>query len=407
MWPSRSPLLRSFVPRLPRFVRRNARRARGLTAAAILTAPVLLVLAAPVRAQPANGKTVAELRRLIDEIAAGDELESNDAAERLVSVVVNPLAEALGNIESRPAAEQVRLRKVLGRLTAALRSKIFRAALNERDQKLLDACIRQDAELVEQCFHEDARTRLAALRRVPHEPDSGAGLLVAALVNDVDADVASAALEAAAALKGPVLARALTRYVADASQALKSGHYGPHEQEVAYVVAMFVARSIEILGESKSRESVPAIVASLETLARSPYAGPEFYDIGRVARALGRIGDERAVPALLALLNDNRTHTRLALGAGKLGEQTVGDVALLGVLEIYGLDPRRVGFHVADRQAQPFVCFLDNESRLAAYRTFMEWHKQNAERPPAERGPLTTQPAERGSATTQPVESKP
>ncbi|MGE0480546.1 MAG: hypothetical protein AB7Q17_08750 [Phycisphaerae bacterium] len=362
---------------------------------------------ATLRAQSASGGTVPELRRLIDDIATGDEVESNDAAERLVARIVNPLADALGNLESRPAAEQVRLRKVLGRLTAALRAKVFRASLTESDSKLLDALIRQDAELVEQCFHEDARTRLSALRRIPHEPDSGAGLLVAALVNDADADVASAALEAAAALKGPVLARALTRYVADASQALKSGHYGPNEQEVAYVVAMFVARSIEILGESRARESVPAIVASLEALGRSAYAGPEFYDISRVARALGRIGDERAVPALLALLNDNRTQTRLALGAGKLGEQTVGDVALLGVLEIYGLDPRRVGFYIADRQPQPFVCFLDHESRLAAYRTFMEWHKQNADRPVAERKPLTTRPAQRGGATTQPAESTP
>ena len=334
-----------------------------------------------------------ELKQLVDRIARGSERDSADAAEQLVERLIGPVAKALGSMQSRPAEEQVRIRRALARLSAALRVRLMRTDLEEQDRKLFDAFAGRYPELVEQLFDDDSRLRLVALRRLPIEPDIGAGVLVAAKVDDPDEDVAVAALEVAAELKDAAVVRGLTRYVAGATEALKSGFYGPDDQEVAVTVALFVSRAAKILTDAGARGSVPQIAEALDVLGRSGYRA--VFDTPGIALGLGELRDERAVAALLKLLPDQRRHNVKSLGPGKLLTQTHGDAALFALVRIYGLDPGAFGLRDA-RPKGEFFGFLTPEAREKGHRGFLKWHQANAEKPAAKRALPTTRPAEKG-----------
>lgn len=354
--------------------------------AVLLCAAWLTALSTPA----AQAQQDPELQRLVEKITRGDEAEARGAAERLIERVIGPVAQALGSVESRPAEEQTRVRDVLARLSAALRVRLFRADLGPPERKLYDDFAAQYPELVEQLFHDDYRKRLGAVRRIPLEPGTGAGVLVVGKVNDSDGDVASAALEAAAALHDEVVIRGLTRYVHDVTVAVKSGYFGPGEEEAAIVIGMFVDRSIRILGEARARESVPVILEALSHFGET-YPS-DFFDVAQVAIALAKIGDERAAPALLEFIDRKRPYRFHFAGPDSKAVQTIGDAVLLSLLRIYEIQPETLGFLVA-KPPSSFAGFVDDKFREVARHTFRKWYQQNADKPRSERRPPTTQPA--------------
>lgn len=335
-----------------------------------------------------------QLQRLVDQIARGDEVEAAAATEELVERLVRPVADALGALESRPAAEQRRLRGLLSRLSAALRLKLYRAELSEVERKLLDEFVRQHPDLSHQLFDPNFLVRQASLARIPLEPNSGAGLMIAARVNDEDEQVAAAALEVALKLHDPVVARRLTLYVQGATEAIRSGYYSASEQEIALTVAQFVARSIHVLGEAQDAEAVPTIIDALEYFGRSPY----WIDRTAVTdsmNALGQIGDERAAQVLLGFLNDTEVIRFRAAPDGRRATSTVGDVALWNLCRIFKVPPESLGLVVL-KDFGVFVGFADEAQRVAARTAFLTWHRENAGKPASERGAPTTQPAKSG-----------
>jgi hypothetical protein len=345
---------------------------------------------AAISTPPAQAQQDPDLERLVEKITRGDETEAREAAERLIERVIGPVAQALGSVESRPAKEQMRVREVLARLSAALRVRLFRADLEAAERKLYDEFAAQYPELVEQLFHDDYRKRLGAVRRIPLEPGTGAGVLVVGKVNDSDGDVAAAALEAAAALHDDVVIHGLTRYVRDVTAAIKSGFYGPGEEEAAIVVGTFVDGSIRILGEARARESVPVI---LEALSHFGETYPtDFFDVAQVAIALGKMGDERAAPVLLKFIDRNRPYRFHFAGPDNKAVQTIGDAVLLSLLRIYEIQPEALGFFVAAPPSS-FAGFVDDKYRQVARHTFRKWYQQNADKPRSERRAPTTQPA--------------
>jgi hypothetical protein len=342
----------------------------------------------------ATAQDAEEIRRLVDEIARGDEQDAADAADELVDRLIGPVAAALGSLEARPAAEQLRIRKALARLSAVLRVRLTRADLPAEDRELFDTFAKRYPELVERLFADDWRRRLSALRQIPLEPRTGAGVLIAVKVNDPDEDVAVAALEIAAKLgksKDEGLVRGLARYVRGATATLKSGLYGPEDQDLAATVALFVSRAIKVLCAAEARASVPAIADALDTLGHSDYR--VIFDTAGIALGLGELRDERAADVLLKFVHDRQVHQNKALPGRRLLRQTIGDAALLGLLRIYGLEPKVFGF--VEAEGVPFLGFLDAEAREAAQRRFLRWHKENAGRPPGERTVPTSQPTEK------------
>ena len=194
-------------------------------------------------------------------------------------------------------------------------------------------------------------------------------------------------------MQDAAVVRGLTRYVADATEALKSGFYGPDDQEVAVTVALFVSRAALVLTGAGARESVPQIAEALDVLGRSGYRA--VFDTPGIALGLGELRDERAVAALLKLLPDQRRHNAKALGPGKLLTKTYGDAALFALLRIYGLDPNAFGLLDASPKGE-FFGFLTPEAREKGHRGFLQWHQANADKPAAKRALPTTRPAEKG-----------
>lgn len=315
------------------------------------------------------------LRKLIEQIASADEDDREDAEEELIRRLSGPLVAAVGNLEARPIEQQARVVRALERYQSVLRLELARVSLREPDRKLLDEFTRSQRALVEQLFSDAPALRLAAVRRIPLKPDSGAGVLLALKVNDADGDVAEAALDSALRLRDEVVARSLVHYVRSATQAIAGGYYGPQDSDTAAVVARFVRMSIEVIGAARYREGVPDVVAAVRVLARTPFAAPGFFELPPIAAALAELGDRRAAPVLMELLDQTGSSRVVSLGPGRLATVTVGDEMLLALLRLYERPPADFGFQANDAGA---LAFPDEDTRVEGHRRFRLWHRENA-----------------------------
>lgn len=373
-----------------------------IIAAAVLMQPGL---AQDARAQteppprPAQQGETAALRELLALIARGDEIESSDAVDDLVDRVVDPLVAALGKSADRPVAEQLRLRAALARLTAALRMRLARANLPAEDQQHFDRFASVHEELLYALFDDDELTRQEALQRIPLDPGSGAGVIIAMKVDDWSENVADAALDLALKLRDSRLADGLARYVQGVVEALRSGAYKPADQEVVLTLGVFSGRAIRVLGESGDARYAPVVMDALEFFGK----GALWIDGGPFVesfRALARFGDERAAAQLITFFETAALHRAGVRVEGRIATQTVGDVALLAFLQLYGLEPAALGMvrpAQEERAPRDFWGFHDPASRERAFRAARLWHAANAALPRADRAPLTL------SAASQPA----
>jgi hypothetical protein len=231
---------------------------------------------------------------------------------------------------------------------------------------------------------------MAAVLQVPLEPNTGAGVVIAAKVNDEDEDVAVAALRAAGQLHDAVVARNLTRYIRDATTAIAAGFYGPEQQDIARTVALFVWESGKIIGSAGATESVPALCEALRFFGQSPYW--DHYRRARLIQVLGELGDRQAASLLLEFLDDAATLRWHTTEDNKRVTQTVGDVALQSLLRLYELNPADFGLLTPLAGGQ-FAGYADEEARREGHRAFRIWHEQHARSQPAQNRPSASQPA--------------
>lgn len=334
----------------------------------------------------------AELRKLIDEIATGDEEDSRDAADRLIERVIGPLTDALGSLEKRPLEEQLRIQKALSRVTAALKIRLVRADLSEADRALFDKLVRDEPELVEHLFDDDPDVRLDAVRRIPLEPNSGAGVALAIKMSDPDYTVAEAAIEAGERLRDPVLLRGLRHFVSEAVKVAKSGIYGANQPDLVLALAQRVRPCVKILGDAQYADALPELLEAMRIFWRRELRN--VYEVPIVFDALARIGDERAVPPLLEFINEPELYLTQHIAGNRMAKQTVGDAALLAAIRIYRLNPEDFGFFI-DAPPSTFIGFVEPSERDEAQRAFALWRRDNADKPAAERKPPASQPSRR------------
>ena len=293
--------------------------------------------------------------------------------------------------------------RALNRVQAAIRVELARVALDGPDRKLFDDYARDNRELVAQLFDDSQQIRFAAVKRLPLKPDSGAGVFIALKVNDSDGDVAEAALESALRLKDTVVARCLTHYVRSVAEALRTGFFGPDNQDAAAISAQYVRRSIEVIGAAKYREAAPVVAEALLQLGKSPYAMPGFFELPPIAEALANLGDRRAAGVMLAFL-DHAGSSRVApLGPGRMLTITVGDEILLMLCRLYDQKPPDFGMLTSEAGVSGYA---DDDARQEGHRKFRIWYREHGEPPtsqpaawPAGRPPADApQPASRSTA---------
>jgi hypothetical protein len=327
----------------------------------------------------AMGQSDDKVKALIDRVAKGSPEESAEAAEELAEMFARPIAAAIGKLGDRPPEEVRRLRAAVRTVSAALNIRVFELDLPEEDRKLFRRFFEDNRELTYALFSPSASERGEALARVPLDRGSGSGIVIAARVDDEEEDVAFAALDVAAELRDAVVARRLRAYVKDATEAIRGGAFGPQDQGTARAVAMIVARCIRILTLAKDADAIPAQIDALTYFMKSPYWLPD--ECIESLRAVGETGDERAAAALLTFLDDARGEQARSLGVGRLVVQTLGDVSLLALLRIYGLEPEAFAFIKAGTERSEMYGYLDPRSRLEGRRAFLKWHEQNAALP--------------------------
>ena len=351
----------------------NTSSLRHCAAVSTFLAFCLAGFVCPARAQDVPSSD--RLKPLIDKIARGDEVESAAASERLVELVTRPVVEAIGSLEERPIEEQLRLRRTLSRLTGAIRLRVYRLDLTPADRDLFDSFIKAYPELAERLFDGDWRIRKAAVRQIPLEPNTGVGLALAAKINDEDAEVAEVALEAASALHDAVIARALTRYVQDATRAMQAGLYEPQEWELALAVAIIVQRSIDVIAAAEYRPGAPTVAAAFQHFGRTKYW--DQANRAAVLRALGRLKDPQTAPVLLEHLDDGSFLRWRAMNPDKRATETLGDVALAALLKIFERTPEEFGLYVTEED-QTFAGYPTDDERNAGHRAFRIWYERSA-----------------------------
>lgn len=335
----------------------------------------------------------AEVRKLVERVARGSASEAREAREKLIDGATEPLLRAIGAIDQRPVEEQRRLRGLLAGISARMGARLLRAGLPAADRVLFDAIEEYNPELVEQIFDEDPRRRLAAVRQIPIERNSGAAVLAASKLEDPIEDVAVAALEVLGSLRDEVTARNLIRFVERTTEDLRGAKYGPAEQELATSLVVFVGQSIQLLAEMKSRAALPAIIRAAEFYPRvEAYEklAPEGEDVvGFYCDVLSKIGDPGAIPVLRGWLGEKGLCANALVSGGEhqksaLITQTRGDAAMLALLRITGQDPAEYGFQMGP-EPRCVMGFVEAAVRDAAHRKLRAWFES--------RGAAASQPA--------------
>lgn len=346
----------------------------------------LTIIALSGVAQAQSAPSDSELRRLVERVATGNDVQAADATDALINKIVTPLVDALGSIEERPLSEQLRVAQALARVTAQLHLRLYRAELPPEDRALFDGFMERQPELVERLFHDDPGERLAALQLVPRDAEAGAGVLITAKVFDSDIEVVEAAFKIARQMKDPITVRGLSRFVRQALQWLNSKELGAGSEPIQLVLAQYIQTAVGILGEAGAMDSATLMLEAMRGVGRNPQR--KLLDLGEFADALGRVGNEQAAPVLLEWVEDEQVRRTRALGPGKLLTQTVGDAALLALANIFHLDTTAVGFIKAPDDT--LLGFVEDRERREARHRLRSWIQQNATKPPAERAALST-----------------
>lgn len=328
----------------------------------------------------------ADLKKLVETIARGEEADAEEAADKLVARLIGPLSETIGSLESRPAAEVKRLREAIGRIAGALRMRLYRADLPERDRKLFDEFNAQYPLLVRKLFDDSVLVRESAVNQIPLDPNTCAGVLLCKAVDDESGDVADVAIEAAEKLHDAVVARGLARYVEGVTEAVAADFYGPAQADVVVTLGVYSAKAFEIIAAAGYSEALPVLLKAFVVWARPAPNRWDAHAVGQAALSLGRLRDERSREILVQALEDPRIANLRSLGGGGgLISQTVGDTALLALCEIYEIDPARFGVvSVPDTDHRGFA---DDFARRDGTRALRVWLDQNAAKPKTDRRP--------------------
>jgi hypothetical protein len=335
--------------------------------------PLVVLAALPAAADEPT--TAEDLKPLLERIAAGRDT-TGDAEQELRDRLLDPLMTALGDLQDRPGREQRRLDAALGRLVGALRYRVARLNLPPADLKLLDQMHAGNPTLVENAFHDSEEQRLAALRRVPLQPDSGAGVLLALKVEDASMAVRDTALELAARLGDDVVARNLARQTRRWLDLLKGDAFSP-EEKVAYSIlfAEWIRQGAQIVASAGNPELAPPFIEALTffTAADRPARLIQFDQFaGDLALALGELGNPAAQPVLEELVTYDRPYRQRAVPDFGLVSQTVGDAAMLAILRLHDAEPEDFRF-MRVQAGENFWGFDSQATRAAALIQFREW----------------------------------
>lgn len=348
------------------------------TLAATLLAGCLAAACAAQSSQPAASPP-GDVARLVEKIARGDEVQAADAKAELIRRLTAPLVEAIGSLEGRPVEEQVRLQLALFDLAAETRLRLARADLSPDEQKLFDDFVSAYPSLAPRLFHDDPETRLAALRQIPLDPGTGAGLMVAARVFDWDTTVVDAALDIAESLHDDVVARRLARFAEKYNRLIADGFFGTRYQDMELVLTDYIKRACVTIGRAGYKPGADVILESLRIHARGRFRN--IFEPGRVAWAYGQVGDRKGADLLLAMLDDGQLIRWASLPDGTRASQSVGDAALAALLKIHGLSPTEFGM-LRGAGDSDFLGFVDDDQRREARRKFRAWLEKTETAPP-------------------------
>lgn len=367
---------------------------------------LICVAAPPAPAQTdADELQQARMERLIERITTGADSDARAATDKLIREMIDPVVAAIGSTADRPIEEQLRVRRAVARMHAALRIGLFRANLPAEDVALFDDFRRVYPELTDELFDIAFPVRMAALRRVPLEARTGAGLMIAARVDDEDETVANEAVELALKLADPVVARALARYLKDVMGAMRAGVYGPGDQDVALALALLAHNCVRVIGKSGDQAHTPLLLDAITFFNKSGLwnAMPRHETL----EALGELRDPRAAPLLAGFAFSNRFVRMRRLDEEKSVTQKLGDVAMRATILSLGGDPAAFDFEPTTL-ADGFPAFLNDSEREAARTKFRAWLTERGVAMDADAGEeAAPAPATPGDRAANPDDERP
>ncbi len=344
------------------------------------------IAATPALAAEADSES-GRLRELVDRVA--QDRDPRGAAEaELIRRLTKPLLDAIGPLTERPPVEQRRVAALITALIADLRIEILRSTLPEPDQALLDDFRLRRPALLREVFADDPTVRRDALARIERTSDGPAGVLLAALVNDSDMDVVNAALDAAVELSDEVTARNLLRVLQWRFALLADPQALQPDERVIYgvVFADQANRMVAVFANAAYAPAAP-VLRALIAIERARSGPRRYLQLNTLITALGAADDGKSTALLEELLPSEHVLIARVVSRSDSNDadqttavtvtQTVGDAALLALLNLHDRDPADFGFVTFGEERYREAGFVDNETRQAAVRAFRTWREQN------------------------------
>ena len=319
---------------------------------------------------------------LLEALQADDDA----AIDEFLNQWLAPAVAAIGNLDTRPADQQRRAVVVLRRINANLRYQVQRAMLSPDDQSRLDRVFRSERRLIEALFDEDDRVRSAAIDRIPLEPNTAAGILLAAKLFDSNAEVVSAAIEKIRALHDEASLRGLRQFAREASRLVRSAPAAEQQDPLSTIVYVsFLDHAGAIFAAHGIADDAKLLNEILLLLAEPGYSRFAT-NTWAILDGAGRLAGEDAVEGVSRYLATPDVQTLPSLPGGERVTRTTADAALRALARIYGIDPGALGFVGGAEGAA--LGFKDHSIRQRAARAFDDWFVRNRQRPKAQREPF-------------------
>jgi hypothetical protein len=353
----------------------------------VIACTVISTLLADEQARPEPSQRPST-EQLVQAILDGKDRDGELAFE-VVDRTLGPLLSAIDHADPQTFAQLRELDRLTTLYLTQLRLRLIRMGMPDADRRLLDDWVDLNPEQAARLLAAPLDARLDALNELPLTPGSVTGVLLVALTEDHELEIANQAFKHAAKLHDEVVARNMTRQLAKWLNRAEDESYRPDELPYRLLFLQFANQAAEILRQCEWTGSAEVLRRGLKLQMESRL--PAGYDlIWNYVLALGAVRDQAAVPMLLELLGKQRVHWQRNLPEhGGLLVQSVGDAALISLLRIYELDP--AGTEITERDVGDWSTggFLKRKQALRVAKAFEAWHKANADLPPEQREPLS------------------
>lgn len=310
--------------------------------------------------------------RLVEKVKSDDAEVRNQSADMLSQMTQDFVK--LISAEAKIGDQEVKksLIKIMENATTLLKGRLFLLRMDEESQSKVEELAREMPDLYDRIGDIDREKRRELVDELTKKGDKRAVPILIGFLNDDCLQVRKYAVKGLGEMGDPSAISPLVEMF----KSLPSSNYSYEDRLIAEETYNITELVINALGQLKAREATPAFVKVIGS--GRYYGGSEA-----LMKALGDIGDPRAMPSLVDTL-DNKDYMFSTSMGGRTYTLNFCDMALEALLKItdqpysdYGmLEPGEIGGYGGGSR----VLFESDEARNEGISKFRDWWAKNSNR---------------------------